>query len=370
MGILDGNAVLSRDNGNNNRGGDKKQNNNRNRGNNGSSRKFEKERYGFSRSSYLPDGVAEKTEEMPKKETREQDKRAVDLYEFCDKFAENNSNYRALQDIMYEDLPEVIGYMNSYYKSHLSEELVDAMNKFVLTAATTQFVSALHSTLVSGSWMDDGTYDKIWRSLAFTISIVLETSHERMHEDAITKYVQEILPRMWAPEISEIVRETGVTKDLALDLIIAIPMIGAEWNGANIDTFFRRFLDKMMTHSEDNMDILNHEVQGMLYERFFGKSKTALKVIGKYLVSEPIETFNSMIEEAVYKDFVKMLYEKLDRYDTNEIEYVFNFVAKYRKEHENAKVIYSADQATEFDNVKKGLLATMDDDKDTIKYLA
>ena len=131
-----------------------------------------------------------------------------------------------------------------------------------------------------------------------------------------------------------------------------------------------RNLDKMLIHAEDNMDVLNWEVQGMLYKRFFGNGKDALRVIGKYLTSEPRDGLDSEVERAVYDEFVKMLYSKLDEYDIKDIAYVFRYVAKTRKETDNAKTIFNSKDATAWENVRKGLLQVMDQDKETMNYLA
>jgi hypothetical protein len=125
----------------------------------------------------------------------------------------------------------------------------------------------------------------------------------------------------------------------------------------------------MLSHAEDNMDVLNYEVQGMLYNRFFGNGKTALKVIGKFLTMQPITTFESDVQEAVYKDFIKMLYTKLDKYDIKDIAYVFTFVKIYRK-HEGTDTIFVSTEASKFENVKKGLLQALDEDPEAMTYLA
>lgn len=376
MSILDGNFsgdATRKNNQQNNRNG--KQNNRNNQQNN---RKGNGTRapygagsdYKFTNSSYLPEESREDVEVTETPVERRTDSRAETVFKFCEDFTENVTNYKALQELMADDFPDVIKIMSGYYNTRTAPELVDAMNKMVNVAATTQFATTLGSMLESGIWTEDLIYDKIWRDIAFLLSVTLETSHARMHDTAIRKYVTDILPKMWKPEINEITRQTGITKDLALDLIIAIPMIGSEWNGSNIDAFYPRFLSKMLEHADNNMDVLNHEVQGMLYERFFGKSKTALKVIGKFLVSEPRKKTGEEVPDAVYDEFVKMLYEKLDNYDIGDIAYVFNFVSKYRKEHENAKVIFDAVIASKYENVKKGLLQVMEEDPETMKTLA
>lgn len=378
MSILDGQVVLDGEvrrgnnrGGNNNGNGNFKKGNKRNYRND--NRSYGSKYYAFSKSSYLPDDVKAEIAEEEAAEENEQltDDRADAINSFCDSFTDNIQNYRSLQDVIIDQLPDVIGYVKYYYGNKNNSIFIDALNRLITTMCTTPFANTLGSVLESGVWVDDGTYDKIWSSIAFGLSVALETSYERMHSDTVRKYAASILPRMWKPEINDVTVQAGVTKDLALDLFIAIPLEENDWNGANIDAFYHRFLDKMIIHAEDNMDVLNWEVQGILYDRMFGKgSKTALKIIGKYLVSDEITEFDSDVISAVYDDFKKMLYSKLDKYDIGDIEYVFRFVAKYRKEHPDNKIMFNSVVASEWENVRKGLLSVMDKDRETMNYLA
>lgn len=373
MSILDGNVVLDGEVvGGGKKGGNRNKKNRRgNNGDRSDSRSYGDGYYAFGRSSYLPEDVRDQEpyeEESDNEQTR--DNRADAINEFCDNFTENIQNYRSLQDVIIEQFPDVIGYVKAYYSNKNKPVFIDALNRLIKTMSTTPFANTLGSVLESNIWIDDGTYDRIWSSIAFGLSIALETSYDRMHSDVVRKYATNILPRMWKPEINDVTVQTGVTKDLALDLFIAIPMANEDWSGANIDAFYHRFLDKMLIHAEDNMDVLNWETQSMLYERVFGKGKTALKVIGKYLASDAIKDIDSEVGVAVYDEFKKMLYSRLDRYDIREIEYVFEFVARYVKEHPDATIIFDSVTASKSENVRKGLLSVMDKDPEAMKYLA
>lgn len=382
MSILDGNVVLDgeiRGNGgnrnNNNR--NNKQRNNNNRRNNrdrNDNRSYGSGYYAFSKSSYLPEDMSD--EELPyvdgENEEVQSDNRVDMINEFCDNFTDNIQNYRTLQDIIIEQLPDVIGYVKYYYSTKNKPMFIDALNRLIKTMSTTPFANTLGSVLESGVWTEDDTYDNIWSSIAFGLSVALETSYDRMHTDVVRKYATSILPRMWKPEITDLTVDTGITKDLALDLFIAIPIASNDigWTASNIDAFYHRFLDKMIIHAEDNMDVLNWEIQGKLYDKIFGRGKTALKVIGKFLVSEEIKNIDSDVVSAVYTEFKKMIYAKLDRYDIREIEYVFAFVARYVKDHTDTDIIFDSVTASKNENVRKGLLSVMDKDPDAMKYLA
>ena len=374
MSILDGKVVLAGeslngDNRNNRQEKRNKKNRFSNRENNRRDRKYgDDDFFDFSNSSYLPED-----ERVPSSkkdgEVSKEDPKAREIYEFIDEFVDNVNNYRSLQDILIEKLPDVIPYMmKGYYSQKSSPALIDALNKFLKIICQTQFAKTLKSVLESGVWSDD-VYDEIWRSIAYALSIALETNHTRMHTDVIKTYATEILPRMWKPEIMDIVHNTGVTSDLALDLIIAIPVFGGTWNGTNIDIFYDRFLSKILIHADDNIDVINWEIQGQLYEKFFGKSNTALKVVGKYLTCEPVKTESSSVQ-AVYDEFRKMLYSKLDDYDIKDIEYVFEYVMKFREKNPDKEVIFDSREASKFENVKKGLLSIMDKNPDAMKFLA
>ena len=376
MSLLDGKVTLDGERGGNNN----RQNNNRGGNNNRydkKPRRYNEGGYQFSHSSYLTDEMRDEYEQEDNQEQEVQrDKRADEINEFVDNFTDNSQDFRKLIDIIADDLPDVVRHIRSYYNPKNNPQFIDANNRLIKLAGTSNFCKALAKVLEGGYWQEDGVYDRCFRNVAFLLSTALETAYERMHTDVVRKYATDILPRMWKPEITEITTQTGITKDLALDLIIAIPMMGAEWNGSTIDAFYARFLDKMLIHAEDNMDVLNWEVQGMLYDRFFNKdgknTKTGLKVIGKYLTSEPKkeDELDSEVVVAVYNDFKKMLYSKLDTYDIKDISYVFKFVAGFRKDNEDKETIFTANDISNFENVRKGLLQTMDDDKETMSYLA
>ena len=376
MSLLDGKVVLAGEPLNSSREERHGNNNKRNRYTSndysrpGKDRRYEDDYYTFSNSSYLPEEERSKSNNEHESIQEERvDSRAQEVFAFVDEFVDNVNNYRSLQDVVSQQFPDVVQHMRHYYNPKNSPTLTDALNKFLKIVCQTQFAKTLKSVLESGMWSEDETYDRIWRNIAYTLSIALETNHTRMHTDVIKIYATDILPRMWKPDITDIVTSAGITSDLALDLIIALPIFGGKWNGTNIDIFYNRFLSKMLIHADDNIDVLNWEVQGILYDKFFGKSKTALNVIGKYLVYEPV-TVESESVSAVYTDFKKMLYAKLDKHDIKDIEYVLRYVVEFREKHSDKNVIFDSREATQFDNVKRGLLATMDKNPDAMKYLA
>ena len=378
MSILDGIVDLDLDGNSNSRNNKKsgnnnnknrQDNNNRRNNNRDGSRNYFNNDYSFNNSSYVMKDEQE-SEEVEVVEN-ENDPRAKEIFSFVEDFLNSIKNYKNCQDIVIDDFPDVVQHMRHYYGSKNSKSLNDALNKLVNLFSTTQFANVLSAVLDSGVWTNDDTYDKCWRSIAYGLSVAIITSHNKMHSSVLTKYAHGILPRIWHPEIHEIVVNVGVTKDLVLDLIIAIPMIDSKWNTSNINAFYSQFLEKIIYHAEDNMDVLNYEVQGMLFDRVFGKNTdTALKVIGKYLTSEPLEIRESEVEEAVYKDFIKMLYTKLDGYDIKQIAYVFKYVSKYRGENPDKKTIFKSTEASKYENVRKGLLQTMDEDPNSMNTLA
>lgn len=322
----------------------------------------------FSGSSYMP------TEQrQPKKKAS--DKALENIMKFVDQYVAQaeKQNFKELRNVVIDFFPGAVQEIGSYYNGRNTPELTAAMNKLIGVAATETFAKTLSKVLDSKIWMDDdeNTFNEIWRFIGFLLSTTLETSYSSMHQDTITIYISNILPRLWDPEIREMVKSVGITKDLALDLSIAIPLIGTDWDIANIKALYTRFLDKMLIHADDNADILNWETQGILFERVFGKGSNALKVIGQYLVMESKDenAMQSDVQRAVYKEFIKMLYSKLDGYDINDIAYVFKFVAKFRKEHPGAKVLFDSVEAIKYENVRKGLLKAMDD-KEATPYLA
>lgn len=326
------------------------------------------------RSSYLGGNVGYDNAAAEKKPAK-LDETTIELGEFCDVFV--TSDYRQSNAMVRDDLPDLIRAMRFYYSKNASDEKVAILNKFIKICCTSKFVNSLATVLDSRVWLDDGTWDEIWRDMVFSISIALETNYERMHTDVVKKYVRDILPRIWQPEISDIARRTGVTRDLALDLLIAIPMMNSKnWTNTSISVFYDRFLDKMLIHAEDNMDILNWEIQGILFDMFFDKrNSTNIKVIGRYLVTERMEQSGDTIKDAVYNEFIKMLYAKLDGFDIKEISWCLDFVANEfkRLDDEGKKPvspIFSFTECKKYSNVMKGLADVIDRNNNAGRYLA
>lgn len=355
-------------------------NSNKNKGNNNGNKKFNTKKNvrrnfdvsgeKFSKSSYLPEGEVYSNNGNEEEAEIQVDNRATEVLNFIEEFTNNVDSYRNLQEIMINDFPDVVTNIKAYYSPKNSAAFQDALNKLIKLACTTQFANTLNSVLESRVWNDSGVYGDIWDSIGFLISISLETNHTRMHTETIQTYASGIMSRMYDPEINDIRGATGISPDLALDLLIALPVPADNWNGANMTAFYHRFLDKMLFHAEDNADVLNWEIQGTLYEKFFGKAKDALKVIGKYLTSEVPPTSESDVVNAVYDEFEKMIYSKLDDYDIDDIEYVISFVAKNRENNPDKDIMFNSVKASEYDNVKKALLSVMDKNPDSMKFLA
>lgn len=328
------------------------------------------------RSSYLDDSMDDSNSSNERKPAK-LDQRTIELDEFCDAFA-STTDYRQIRTMVQDDLPEVIKAMNYYYSNNSFDEKTAILNKFVKIVCTSKFANALASVMDSRVWLDDGTWDDIWMSVATSISIALETNYERMHSDVVRSYVRDMLPRIWQPEITDIARRTGVTRDLALDLLIAIPMVnaGKKWSNTTIGVYYDRFVDKMLVHADDNMDILNWEIQGILFDIFFdNKNQTNLKVIGRYLAGPRIQPTGETVKDAVYNEFIKMLYNKLNEFDIKEIGWCLEFVANNLqaldiagKKLENP--VFSFAECKKYDNVMKGLADAVDRNEAAATYLA
>lgn len=276
-----------------------------------------------SKSSYLP--TEEKQNVDQKSNEPDVDKRADEINDFCEKFLSCDRNYRVLQDVIRYDFPEVINYVKYYYGAQNKPVFISALNRFINVICTTTFANTLSNVLDSGVW--ESEYESIWQGIAFGISLALETNYDRMHTDTIKKYVNVILPRIWKPEIDDIMSVIPVTSDLILDLFIAIPIANDDKvSNANIDAFYYRFLDKMLIHAEDNIQTLNWEIQTRLFNRMFGKKKTSNKVVGRYLAQALYdENTLSKPQRAVYKDFMKLIFTKLNNLDIEDIENTLAF---------------------------------------------
>lgn len=303
----------------------------------------------FSKTSYL-------TDEKPPKNVIDidtsEDERANEILRFCEEFTDNVDNYRELQEIMLIDFPSVVRYIKYYYGKN-SNKFQDALNKLIYLACTIPFSKILSKCLTSKDWEDDNTYNEIWDSIGVLLCLALELEHPRMHTDVIKSYALNIIPRLYGPEIDELCADTGITKTLANDLIIAIPVKLADCNVATLDASYIRFLDKILIHAEDNSDVLNAEVQGRLYDKIFGTDKIALKAIGKFLISEPFKSKNP-VQNEVYDEFKHMLYSRLDSYDIEDIIYVLNFVIK-KASNITRPIMFEAADIEGYDNIRKAL---------------
>lgn len=389
MGLMDGHYEMAYSKRGNNNNYNQNQNQNQSTGlaqalkkGNGNNKKpdrsrkiGEKSNYSFGKSSYMPNGFEDDDNEQ--QQNNDQIRKQIEnLGSFIQDFYDNVDNYQELKGIIQDDLPEVVSVMTYYYTKYNSKKQLQIMNDFVKLIGTSNFAKVFAKIFESRIWLEDCTWDNMWQAVAFSLSIALETNHERMNSDVVRKYVRDILPRIWGPEIENITKQCGVTKDLALDLLIAIPLIGEKyWNNASIEALYSRFLDKMLIHADDNMDVLNWEIQGRLFQTFFGSSSVAKKVIGKYMSTMDIPESGETVKDAVYKEFIKMIYSKLDRYDIKDITFVLSYVASSIKRLDEAgqdikHLVFSFDRCKRFTNIMKGISCTIEENPDMGKYLA
>ena len=295
------------------------------------------------------------------------------LEDFIDNYMteEVQRSFTNQKDLIAEMLIPVSQILFHYYDPRYSE-LTDQMNSVLKIMSTVIFTQSLRAVLRErvGEEDDPEGYFDNWETdyqyVGFAVSLVLGTRRASMLDETEEIYIDTIGPGIWSTEVTDMMNTIHVTKELATDLMLKTPIIYDKMETHHIQLFYRGFLDSIILHADDNVEMLDATLQSKLFNYLYGKGKTAAKVIGKCLTDMPRETFRSEAEKAVYGEYRKMLYTKLNSFDIDRIRYVLRYVSKCKAKEPDAPMVFDTDTAMEESNIAKAMKGLVEEDKDIV----
>lgn len=294
------------------------------------------------------------------------------LSAFTSAFEKNVDKPAELKSLIEDSFEDVVAAMRFYYDPRFEDALPE-MNRLLDIMSTNHFASILLGILKQDPF---DNWVEMWKDVALTISILLETSSKKMKDGTIQIYVSDILASsgMWKAEITQMVEEIGITDELAIDLVIGLPVKPGDMNDLMMRSTYQTFLACILEHADENIEVLDRNAQRKLFDFFFDDKpgnggKLALKVIGRYLSDGVPEEELSAAASLIYAEFKAMLYEKLETYDVNNIAFALRFIVDQRKRNETAETIFNAEDAAKYDTIRKAIMQVISKDETAKEYL-
>ena len=294
------------------------------------------------------------------------------LRDFLEEYEEMCSERgNQVADVIRDLFWEVSKIMTHYYEPKY-EAASAKMNKVLDVMATQRFETTLANILTNEDvegW-NDGT-NNIWKSVMFSICTVLTTCHKSMKDETISGYIDLLASKGLAGnDINRLVKDLGITKDLAVDLVAAIPVIPDDMTDITLRQFYESFCMKLMEHAEENIDVLDRGTQGKLFTFFFGNNHVALKAIGRMLASTKITGFVNESQKLIYAEYLSMLADRLDAYEIKDIKFVLKFlVSEKKRKGKDSMILFGSVPIAEYDSIRKAEFELISSDPDAKEYL-
>lgn len=297
---------------------------------------------------------------------------SADVERFLNDYAEACSLAgNQVTDVIRDEFWGVAKVMTHYYDPKYAP-ITAGMNKVLDIISSQRFAISLVN-LLNGEEIEgwkDGVLD-IWKDVMFTVATTVTTCHKKMKDETVSNYIELISSSGLAgKDINHLVKELGITKDLATDLTIAIPVIPIDMNDITLRQFYGTFVMALMEHAEENIDVLDRGTQGNLFSFFFGKDHIALKAIGRMLAAPKIVKFANESQKMVYAEYLSMLSDRLDAYDIKDIKYVLRFIVNEKKRlGKDTALLFSDLSIVEYDSVRKAEFELIGSDLEAKEYL-
>ena len=295
-------------------------------------------------------------EEVVVETSKEVSEAEVILDDFIDDFAEIvQEPGNKVPEIIRDEFWDVCEVMTHYYDNKY-KELVVKMNKVLEIVSRQIFAKSLQLVCANDDIEGWSGTDGIWKDVLFTLSTALITSHNKMKQEVIEMYIDLIASNGLAgKDIEMLTDKYGISKDLATDLIIAIPTIPEDMNDITLGEFHDCFIMKIMDNADENIDVLDADTQNKLFTFFFGEGQIALKAIGRMLSDTVIGKFKTNSQQMIYKEYISMLTSRLDTYDVKDIKYVLKYVVVQKKSRPNDETVYDSVSVSDYDGIRKAL---------------
>lgn len=295
--------------------------------------------------------------------------------EFLEKFkadyVAHKTDARWLADYLVEVFPDLCEIMQHYPEDKWND-IVDSMNGVFGIMSTKQFSDILIIALKRNEMED---WNEKWNAAAITISSLLATNFDYMKEETINNYAYEILASgaMWEREINELVDRFAITKELAIELLIKIPYVGDTMTNLQVSLCYDGLIQAFLAHADENCDVLDEELQASLAEYFFGKDKGLLKMIGQNLASAPLmidrENPENEIMVALLDEYIKMLYNRLDQFELDQIRYVLMYVVNSKKSNPTRNMVFNVTEAMDRASIQQVVRKLIETNEDAKEYL-
>ena len=321
---------------------------------------------------------ADKPTKQEKKEPAKHQAEKDILDQFISDYGNHISDISYLTRLIMDTFPSVLRILRKYGDVRYAD-LNGSMDK-VLTLMCTSQLSSLILKVLEDNGFDN--WDEDWKNMAVVISIVLSNYGNRINNTgAKSCYVNDIIPSgaMWKREIGILTDDYSITKEMAMDLVMKIPVMAEDMKLWDLDQYYIGFEWCILAHAKDNAEIMDDVLQGKLFDFFFVAPNNNMgpKAISRFLASPPafIPEADDEITLAIGDAFRKMLYTKLDSYDIEEIERTLKYVIRERKAYENEGKsidisLYSGVEAMQFENIAKAVRNIINNDESAKQYLA
>lgn len=291
------------------------------------------------------------------------------LDNFKCEYIAHNTDTRWLTDYLVDTMPSVCKIVKHYPETKW-DDLSQTINGVLSIMATKQFSELLMAALKRNEMED---WDNCWNDVAVTLSILVTTTENQMKEETLNTYVYEIIPSgaLWGREVEEMQSRFGITKEMAIELVINVPFV--DMDNVQLSLCYDGVREAILAHAEENCEVLDSSRQRELFKYFFGTGDTCLKAIGRNLAAEPIVP-DEGIQKTMYDEYVKALYECLDMFDVDQVQYVLKYITNEKKklattDAKQKETVFNASEALKYSTISKAMGSLIASNDDARRYL-
>ena len=303
----------------------------------------------------------------------------VEEYDYMEDFLDEylsdevKTNFSKQKEAIYDHILDIAGIISHYFNPKY-RDIVPEMDLVLQVMVTDSFARAFYNVLVNAIREQDDPDEKFanWEEdyevVGMMVAVLLGTRRHEMTEETEALYMTKVAKGIWNEEIRQLTNATHITEELATDLILRTPVTPDKMKDYHIEMFYKGFLDSMLLHADDNIEVLDRNTQRKIFHFIYGKGKNAAKVIGRNLsdpVRDGLESVEKMVcEKMVYTEFRSMLYEALDGFDIGIIKFVLKFIVNQKKMNPSAKIVFDFNTAVDYPNINRALQLYIGEDKD------
>lgn len=292
------------------------------------------------------------------------------MEDFLDEYLsdEVKTNFSKQKDVIYDHILDIAGIISHYFNPKY-RDIVPEMDLVLQVMVTDSFARAFYNVLVNTIREQEDPDEKFanWEEdyevVGMMVAVLLGTRRQEMTEETEALYMTKVAKGIWNEEIRQLTNATHITEELATDLILRTPVTPDKMKDYHIEMFYKGFLDSMLLHADDNIEVLDRNTQRKIFHFIYGKGKNAAKVIGRNL-SDPVRDGLESVEKMVYTEFRSMLYEALDGFDIGIIKFVLKFIVNQKKINPSAKIVFDFNTAVDYPNINRALQLYIGEDKD------